>query len=211
MSDPTRRAPRILVAGVGNVLRGDDGFGFVAARKLMARNDMPEGVWVIETGIGGMSLVQEPMAGYDELVLLDACRNNPFATKMQRSAVPRDVNRGLSKVNPKSNVLVAFAAKDGTTATDGLGRNSPFAAALLKNLETPGLEIDLLFRRVRDAVIASTNGLQQPFVYGSLSKHAIYLKRPLSAADLVDECDRLAASPFATSMTRLHRTSLPIA
>ena len=74
MNETARRAPRILVAGVGNVLRGDDGFGVVAARKLMARNDIPEGVTVIETGIGGMSLVQELMAGYDALVLLDACR-----------------------------------------------------------------------------------------------------------------------------------------
>jgi hydrogenase maturation protease len=74
VNETARRPRRILVAGVGNVLRGDDGFGVVAARKLMARHDIPEGVTVIETGIGGMSLVQELMAGYDALVLLDACR-----------------------------------------------------------------------------------------------------------------------------------------
>jgi hydrogenase maturation protease len=73
VTGPARRAPRILVAGVGNVLRGDDGFGVVTARQLMARNDIPENVTVIETGIGGMSLVQDLMAGYDALVLLDAC------------------------------------------------------------------------------------------------------------------------------------------
>jgi hydrogenase maturation protease len=74
MCETALRVPRILVAGVGNVLRGDDGFGVFTARKLMARNDVPEGVCVIETGIGGMSLVLELMAGYDALVLLDACR-----------------------------------------------------------------------------------------------------------------------------------------
>ena len=74
MSQRAHRVPRILIAGVGNVLRGDDGFGVVAARRLMARDDIPEGVTVIETGIGGISLVQELMAGYDALVLIDACR-----------------------------------------------------------------------------------------------------------------------------------------
>lgn len=65
---------RALVAGVGNVLRGDDGFGVRVAQRLMARPDLPAGVKVIETGIGGMSLVQELMDGYDALLLLDACR-----------------------------------------------------------------------------------------------------------------------------------------
>ena len=66
--------PRILVAGVGNVLRGDDGFGVAAAWRLMARDDLPQDVRVIETGIGGMSLVQELMSEYNALILLDACR-----------------------------------------------------------------------------------------------------------------------------------------
>ncbi len=70
MAEAAHRVPRILVAHVANILRGDDGFGVVAARKLMARDDIPEGVTVIETGIGGISLVQELMTGYDALVLL---------------------------------------------------------------------------------------------------------------------------------------------
>ncbi|MEW5835619.1 MAG: hydrogenase maturation protease [Pseudomonadota bacterium] len=62
---------RVLVAGVGNVLQGDDGFGVELAWRL-ARRAWPEGVKVIETGIGGMSLVQEAMRGIDGLLLLDA-------------------------------------------------------------------------------------------------------------------------------------------
>jgi hydrogenase maturation protease len=62
---------RLLVAGVGNVLHGDDGFGVELAWRL-ARRALPAGVKVIETGIGGMSLVQELMLGYDALLLLDA-------------------------------------------------------------------------------------------------------------------------------------------
>jgi len=110
------------------------------------------------------------------LVILDACRNNPFAAKMQRSLRTRAVMRGLAPTEPTDNVLVAYAARDGTTADDGDGRNSPFTAALLHNIETPGLEISFLFRNVRDEVMAATKREQQPFVYGSLSKEAIYLK-----------------------------------
>jgi hydrogenase maturation protease len=68
---PTKR---VLIAGVGNVLRGDDGFGVRVAQRLMARSDLPTHVKVIETGIGGMTLVQELMDGYDVLVIVDACR-----------------------------------------------------------------------------------------------------------------------------------------
>jgi hypothetical protein len=112
------------------------------------------------------------------LVILDACRNNPFAAKMQRSIRIRAVEHGFNRVEPTDNVLVAYAAKDGTTANDGDGRNSPFTSALLRNLETPGLEIRFLLASVRDDVIAATNHEQQPFVYGSLSKEIIYLKTP---------------------------------
>jgi hydrogenase maturation protease len=70
---------RILVAGVGNVLRGDDGFGPAVTARL---DGLPEGVEVIETGIGGVALLQELMAGCDGLVLIDA---------VDRGAVPGTV------------------------------------------------------------------------------------------------------------------------
>jgi invasion protein IalB len=109
------------------------------------------------------------------LVILDACRNNPFVTKMGRADGSRAVNRGLARIEPGSSTLVAFSAKDGTTAADGGGRNSPFVRALLANLKTRGLEINLLFRRVRDQVMSDTGNQQEPFVYGSLSSVPIYL------------------------------------
>ena len=112
------------------------------------------------------------------LVILDACRNNPFDAKMQRLTLKRDVPRGFARVEPVGNVLVAYAAKDGTTANDGSGRNSPFTAALLRNIEKPGLEINFLFRNVRVDVMAATANGQQPFVYGSLSNEMIYLTPP---------------------------------
>jgi formylglycine-generating enzyme required for sulfatase activity len=101
---------------------------------------------------------------------------------MQRTVRTRSVDRGLVRVEPSDNVLVAYASREGTIASDGDGRHSPFTTALLNNLETPGLEINFLFRNVRDEVLASTKREQQPFVYGSLSKQAIYLKEPAGTA-----------------------------
>jgi Caspase domain len=113
------------------------------------------------------------------VVILDACRNNPFLGRIKRSIATRGgLGRGLSRVEPMTNVLVAYAARDGTTAADGAGRNSPFTTALLRHMETPGLEINFLFRHVRDDVIAATNDEQEPFIYGSLSKDAVYFKPP---------------------------------
>ena len=159
------------------------------------------------------------------LVILDACRNNPFAAKMKRSMSTRAVVRGLAPTEPSDNVLIAYAARDGTTASDGDGRNSPFTASLLRHIETPGLEISFLFRRVRDDVMAATKREQQPFVYGSLSKDEIYLKAPAASAQVPaalppapaipaeDEKSWLAiqtstvASPYEEFLTRYPRSS----
>lgn len=75
-------------------------------------------------------------------------------------------------------MLVAYAAKHGTTAEDGSGTNSPFAEALLANLEEPGLKINFLFRRIRDQVLASTNRRQEPFLYGSLPSESLFFRPP---------------------------------
>ena len=118
------------------------------------------------------------------LVVLDACRENPFASRMQRAGATRSVGRGLARAEPPGDTLVAYAAKEGTVAADGSGRNSPYSEALLVHLEEPGLEIGLMFRKVRDSVVASTGGRQHPFVYGSLSSRGVYLAAaptPLSA------------------------------
>ena len=110
------------------------------------------------------------------LVILDACRNNPFLTTMKRTSRTHLVNRGLIAVEPEGSVLVAYASRDGTISADGYGRNSPFTSALLNHIEKPGLEISFLFRNVRDDVLIATNREQEPFVYGSLSKEPIYLR-----------------------------------
>jgi uncharacterized caspase-like protein len=103
------------------------------------------------------------------LVILDACRDNPFAQKMKKTLATRAIGRGLAKVEPASpNTLIAYSAKAGSTAQDGLGKDSPFTAALANHLTTPGLDIRRAFGFVRDDVLKTTNNRQEPYVYGSL-------------------------------------------
>ncbi|WP_453955096.1 caspase family protein [Bradyrhizobium sp. USDA 377] len=103
------------------------------------------------------------------LVILDACRDNPFAKTMKRTMASRAVGRGLAKVEPTSpNTMIAFAAKAGSTASDGDARNSPFAAALVERLPMPGLDLRKAFGFVRDDVLKNTGYRQEPYVYGSL-------------------------------------------
>lgn len=103
------------------------------------------------------------------LVILDACRDNPFAKTMKRTVASRAIGRGLAKVEPTTpNTMIAFAAKAGSTASDGDSRNSPFATALAEHLPKPGLDLRKAFGFVRDDVLKSTANKQEPFVYGSL-------------------------------------------
>ena len=103
------------------------------------------------------------------LVILDACRNNPFADKMKRTVGSRAVSRGLARIEPAtSNTLVAFAAKAGSTASDGGSKNSPYASALVKYIGTPGMDLRRVFGFVRDDVMKATGNKQEPYVYGTL-------------------------------------------
>jgi len=103
------------------------------------------------------------------LVILDACRDNPFGKTMKRTVTSRGIGRGLAQVEPTSpNTLIAYSAKAGFTAQDGDGANSPFTVALSKYLTTPGLDVRRAFGFVRDEVLKSTGNKQEPFVYGSL-------------------------------------------
>ncbi|HEV7633231.1 MAG TPA: caspase family protein [Steroidobacteraceae bacterium] len=108
------------------------------------------------------------------VVILDACRNNPFVNQLQRSIKTRSIGRGLAAVEPGGETLVVYAAKAGATAADGTGSNSPFAQALARRLPEPGIEINMVFRRVRDDVLQQTNRSQEPFSYGSLSGNEFY-------------------------------------
>src|SRR5262245_2311211 len=110
------------------------------------------------------------------LVILDACRDNPFVHSMRRTMSTRSIGRGLARVEVlTTDTLIAFAAKAGLTAEDGLGPNSPYTSAVVKHLAAPGLDVRLAFGRVRDEVLQGTKGKQEPVYYGSLGGAEIAL------------------------------------
>jgi uncharacterized caspase-like protein len=116
------------------------------------------------------------------LVILDACRDNPFAKNMKRTIASRAIGAGLAKIEPSSpNMLIAYSAKAGSTALDGDAKNSPFTLALAKHLTTPGLDVRRAFGFVRDDVLKVTGNRQEPFVYGSLGGDDVPLV-PVKAA-----------------------------
>ncbi len=102
------------------------------------------------------------------LVMLDACRDNPFEKTMQRTIALKLVNRGFSNIEPEAGFMVVYAAKHGETALDGDSQNSPFAKVLARVIKEPKIEVRKLFDIVRDDVWKATNRAQQPFTYGSL-------------------------------------------
>ncbi|MEM6823653.1 MAG: caspase family protein [Pseudomonadota bacterium] len=117
------------------------------------------------------------------LVIVDACRDNPFASTIQQTSSSRSIGRGLALIEPAGATLVAYAAKEGTIANDGTGRNSPYAEALIKVIEEPGVEIGKMFRRVRDEVLRETGGTQEPFLYGSVPAEDLYLNPPIEVPE----------------------------
>jgi hypothetical protein len=135
------------------------------------------------------------------LVILDACRDNPFRQTMRRTMVSRSIGRGLAKVEPTTtDTLIAFAAKAGLTAYDGAGPNSPFTTALLHHIAEPGLDLRIAFGRVRDEVMLKTDNKQEPFIYGSLGGSVVALV-PAKADDSVS-----SGRPKATEEANLEIT-----
>src|ERR1043166_4157384 len=110
------------------------------------------------------------------LIILDACRDNPFVKRMHRQFAQRALTSGLAPVETAgTETLVAFAAKAGSTADDGGGAHSPYTTALLKYLREPGLDVRIALGRVRDDVVKTTRGRQEPYLYGSLGGDTISL------------------------------------
>ena len=101
------------------------------------------------------------------LVMLDACRNNPFEKTMQHTIALKLVSKGFSNIEPEAGFMVVYAAKHGETALDGESDNSPFATALARDIREPKVEVRKLFDIVRDDVWTATKHEQQPFTYGS--------------------------------------------
>lgn len=97
------------------------------------------------------------------LVVLDACRNNPFARSFRSGA------SGLARMDAPSGTLIAYSTAPGAVATDGTGRNSPYTAALAAAMGRPGLAVERVFKQVRIKVMEQTDGQQTPWEASSLT------------------------------------------
>jgi uncharacterized caspase-like protein len=99
-----------------------------------------------------------------KLLILDACRNNPFGRSWTRA-----LTRGLVPIEAPQGSLIAYATSPGKTAEDGTGRNSPYTAHLLREMPQPQRPIELMFKAVRVGVQAETKGQQTPWEASSLT------------------------------------------
>ncbi len=128
-------------------------------------------------------LAQMERASQTNLVFLDACRDNPLARNLARTMGTRSasVGRGLARIESGVGTLIAFATQPGNVALDGEGRNSPFTAALVEHIETPGLDVALVMRRVRQGVIERTKGAQVPWNNSSLTGSFMFKDAPVEA------------------------------
>jgi uncharacterized caspase-like protein len=114
-------------------------------------------------GVSLNSVVENFLPGKTKLVFLDACRDNA----LQRTS-DRSVSKGLAPISVAEGTLISYATKDGQTAADGVGKNSPFTQALLEHINDPQ-DIAVVLRKVRERVMKITGGKQQPWEYGSLT------------------------------------------
>lgn len=105
------------------------------------------------------------------VVILDACRDNPFAHEKSNSK-----KKGLARVDPPSSTVVFYATRPGGVASDGLGGNGLFTQSLLKEFKTPQTPLEVVFRRVSTSVYKSSSGDQEPWIEGVIREEFSFSK-----------------------------------
>lgn len=137
--------------------------------------------------------------GAANLVFLDACRDNPLAKTLARSLASSSrsatIGRGLARVEASVGTLISYATQPGNVALDGTDGHSPFTKALLKHIETPGLDVSTMMIRVRQDVIKATEQKQVPWDHSSLTGQFYFVPREeteVAAVDLTTDNNRSA-------------------
>lgn len=153
-----------------------DGFNYLVPLgvNIRAESDLAR-----ETVAAEWVLEQIEAPGVTSVMVLDACRNNPFDGRGP-GAIP-ELGDGLARMTAQNSNLIAYATGPGDVALDGAGENSPYTAALVRAIETPGLDIEAIFVQVRDEVVAATGGQQTPWESSSLEA-AVFMQPDLSAS-----------------------------
>lgn len=170
-----QKADAALIFYAGHGVQVDhDNYVIPADAKLEREHDLVYEALSLDLFLGEVS--QAKKVG---ILLLDACRNNPFLERMSRSLSiagrTTSVQKGLARVDKvPRNTIVALATRADEIAEDGDGENSPFTQAIVAHLQIPGLELSLFFRSVRDTVLKATNYRQEPYVFSSLGAEPFY-------------------------------------
>ncbi|MGI9450944.1 MAG: caspase family protein, partial [Geminicoccaceae bacterium] len=136
------------------------------------------------------------------IVILDACRNNPF------NEGTRGLNRGLAQTAAPSGTFVAYATSPGKVAQDGDSQHSPYTAAIVKNLETPGLKLEDVFKKVRQDVALQTDGEQIPWENSSVFGD-FYFAEPLPEPEPEPEQQVAVHTPQPEPEQKEEITTLP--
>jgi formylglycine-generating enzyme required for sulfatase activity/uncharacterized caspase-like protein len=194
-----QKADAALVFYAGHGVQVDhDNYVIPADAKLEREHDLLYEALSLDLFLGEVS--QAKKVG---ILLLDACRNNPFVERMSRSysvaGRAAGVQKGLARVDKvPRNTIVAMATRADEIAEDGDGENSPFTQAVLAHLQIPGLELSLFFRSVRDTVLKATNYRQEPYVFSSLGAEPFYFyPRPPNRPPVVGAIAELQVTDVA--------------
>src|SRR5262245_61926604 len=161
-----------------------DGVNYLAP--LGARVEKEQDVKFEMLDIGKVTAEMEAAKNGLNILILDACRNNPFIRAF------RSPNPGLAPINAPSGTYIAFATAPGTTASDGDGENGLYTQELLTNLKQPGLRLEDIFIRTRVAVKKKSNEVQVPWENGYLQ--GVVIVNEKGAADTTEA----GAAPFPT-------------
>lgn len=183
-TDANRREMRSAISQFGEQLKVQGGVGlfYYAGHGVQIDNanflvpvDTPLSDWedvrYESIDVGSVIAKMENAGNSLNLIILDACRNNPFPSRY------RSANRGLARVEAPIGSLVVYATAPGAVAADGVGRNGVFTGALIEQLRTDGLSLTEMVRRTRAAVVDATDGKQVPWASSSLLQD-YYLTKP---------------------------------
>ena len=135
--------------------------------------------------VGSVLAKMESAGNALNLLILDACRNNPFPRQFRSSS------RGLARVEAPVGSLVVYSTAPGKVAADGNGRNGVFTAALLEELRTPGLSLTQTIRRTRAAVVKATGGRQVPWESSSLLQDYYFTEQLPQTTNAQKKTDKL--------------------
>ncbi len=142
-----------------------------------------------------LDLIQRTMEreSSTNIIILDACRDNPLARNLARALGTRSaaIGRGLAAVESGEGTLISYSTQPGNVALDGSGRNSPFAGALVKYIDAPGDDLPTILINVRNDVMTATQRRQVPWEHSALTAK-VYFTPPKPAGPTLDQQIELA-------------------